>query len=79
MTRERQVVYVLMQTKIGKERHVIAKAKKFPGVTEAKPVYGEYDIVVRIELNDLSILDQAVTQIRRIQGVIRTTTLISRT
>jgi len=74
---DRLVVYVLMQAKVGRERRIVEKAKRFPGVTEAKPVYGEYDVVVRIELNDLSVLDQAVTQIRRIPDVVRTTTLIS--
>ncbi|MEM4245895.1 MAG: Lrp/AsnC ligand binding domain-containing protein [Candidatus Bathyarchaeia archaeon] len=67
-----------MQTEVGKERRIVDKARKFPGVIEAMPVLGEYDVVVRIELNDFSVLEQAVTMIRRIPGVLRTTTLISR-
>ena len=78
MGKSQYIVYILMQTKAGKESGIAEKAMKFPGVSEAIPVYGEYDIVVRIELKDLSILDQAVTQIRRISGVVRTTTLISK-
>ncbi|MBS7645020.1 MAG: Lrp/AsnC ligand binding domain-containing protein [Candidatus Bathyarchaeia archaeon] len=71
------VVYVMMMVEGGKEREIVEKAKVFPGVTEVKPVYGEYDIVARVELDDLSILEQTVTQIRRIPGVVKTATLIS--
>lgn len=71
------VVYVLMLTKAGKEKAVANRARGYPGVTEAHTVYGEYDVVVRIELSDLSILEQTVTLIRRIPGVLRTATLIS--
>jgi DNA-binding Lrp family transcriptional regulator len=61
----------------GREREIVEKAKAFPGVTEVKPVYGEYDIVARVELDDLSVLEQTVTQIRRIPGITKTATLIS--
>lgn len=71
------VVYVLMLTKAGKEREVVREARKFPGVTEAKVVYGEYDVIVRIELNDFSVLDETVTLLRRIPGITKTATLIS--
>ena len=71
------VVYVLMLTKAGRERNVANKAGEFPGVSDVRTVYGEYDVVVRIELSDLSVLEQTVTQIRRIPGVMRTATLIS--
>jgi anthranilate phosphoribosyltransferase len=68
---------MLINTQAGKEREVVKEAKKFPGVTEAKVVYGEYDVIVRIELNDFSILSETVTLIRRIPGIIKTATLIS--
>lgn len=71
------VVYVMIMVEGGKEQEVIEKAKVFPGVTEVKLVYGEYDIVARVELDDLSILEQTVTQIRRIPGITKTATLIS--
>ena len=74
---EHLVVHILMLTKAGKEKNVANKAKTFPGVTEVHTVYGEYDVIVRIELSNLSVLEQTVTQIRRIPGVMRTATLIS--
>jgi DNA-binding Lrp family transcriptional regulator len=77
MRREQFIVYILIQTRVGKEKSVVERANKFPGVTEIIRVYGEYDIVVRIKLDELSILDQTVTQIRRISGILKTSTLIS--
>ena len=71
------VVYVMIIVDSGKEREVINKIKKFPGVTEVKSVYGEYDIIARIELSDPSVLEHTVTQIRRIPGIAKTSTLIS--
>ena len=71
------VVYVMIIVTSGKEREVINKTKKFPGITEVKGVYGEYDIIARIELSDPSVLEHTVTQIRRIPGIIKTSTLIS--
>lgn len=77
MKEKPSIVYMLINTQAGKEREVVKEAKKFPGVTEAKVVYGEYDVIVRIELNDFSILSETVTLIRRIPGIIKTATLIS--
>ncbi len=77
MKRKPLVVYVMIMIEVGKEREVLREARKFPGVTEVKLVYGEYDIIARVELNDISILEQTVTQIRRIPGITKTATLIS--
>lgn len=68
---------MLINTQAGKEREVVKEAKKFPGITEAKVVYGEYDVIIRIELNDFSILSETVTLIRKISGITKTVTLIS--
>ncbi|MEM3517073.1 MAG: Lrp/AsnC ligand binding domain-containing protein [Candidatus Bathyarchaeia archaeon] len=77
MKEKSTVVYMLINTQAGKEREVVKEAKKFPGITEAKVVYGEYDVVIRIELNDFSILSETVTLIRKISGITKTVTLIS--
>jgi len=71
------VVYVLIVVEIGKEHSVAKEIQKLSGVTETLVVYGEFDVVCRIEIKDLSVLDETVTRIRRIPGIIRTATLIS--
>jgi len=71
------VAYLLMVTDIGKEHEILNQLSKIKGVTEARTVYGEFDVIARVEADDMRILDNAVTQIRKIGSVIRTVTLIS--
>jgi len=71
------VAYVLMVTEIGKEHEIISQLLKIKGVTEARTVYGEFDVVSRVEADAMKNLDDAVTKIRRMPNLIRTVTLIS--
>ena len=71
------ISYILITTKIGKEHETVELTRKIRGVTESLIVYGQFDLVVRIETSDLQELDQAVTLIRKMEGVEQTSTLIS--
>lgn len=71
------ISYILIITKIGREREIAESARKIKGVTESLIVYGQFDVVVRIETETLQELDQAVTLIRKMAGVEQTSTLIS--
>lgn len=71
------VVYVLMVTEIGKELEVRNSLEKIKGISEVRTVYGEFDVVSRLETPSLKELDEIVTEIRKISGIIRTVTLIS--
>ena len=62
---------------VGDEHDVADELKRFPGVTEVQVVYGEYDVIARVELSDLALLDEIVTMARKLPGVTRTSTLIS--
>ena len=78
MSENRNVIaYVLLSVALGKESTLREEISKLDYVTEAKIVYGEYDIVVRIEAPTLAILDKLVSTIRRMSGVLKTVTLIS--
>jgi len=46
-------------------------------VTETQVVYGEYDVIARVELSDFALIDEIVTMTRKLPGVTRTSTLIS--
>jgi DNA-binding Lrp family transcriptional regulator len=71
------VSYLLLLVDIGMEHSVAKELRRLPGVTEAQVVYGEYDIVARIELGDVTLMDETVTMARKLPGVTRTSTLIS--
>ena len=71
------VSYLLFLVEVGDEHDIANELKRFPGVTETQVVYGEYDVVARVELSDLALLDEIVTMARKLPGVTRTSTLIS--
>jgi len=71
------VSYLLLLVEVGKEHTVARELRKLPGVTEAQVVYGEFDVVARLELGDVSLMDETVTMARKLPGVTRTSTLIS--
>ncbi|MDH7555715.1 MAG: Lrp/AsnC ligand binding domain-containing protein [Candidatus Methanosuratincola sp.] len=69
--------YVLGVCQIGKEREVLEKCLGVKGVVEGTVVFGEYDIIVKIQTNDVKELSKRVEEIRRIEGLLRSATLIS--
>jgi len=70
------VAIILIATEIGTEHNVEEKIKK-EEIKEILVTYGSWDIVVRIEVDDLKKLDPKITNIRKIKGIVRTETLIS--
>ena len=74
---EKIVAYILLLVDIGKEYSVAEKVKQLNGVSEVRVVYGEYDIVVRVEVDSLKKLDKVVTSIRSIPHIIKSITLVS--
>lgn len=71
------ISYMLLVTDTGKEYDVMREVEAIKGVTECRSVYGEYDVFIRMEVGDLALMDDIVTQVRRIHGVLKTTTLVA--
>ncbi len=70
------VAFVLVSTVPGKEHEVYNKISKINYVVEIHPLFGEYDLIVKIDALDYSELGKIVVeQIRKIEGVIDTKTL----
>lgn len=64
-----------IQVKMGKANEVIEAIKAVDGVKEAHIVTGEFDIIVKIEADDLKSLgDKVLKSIHTIKGVYRTVT-----
>lgn len=68
--------YVVATVKRGTEHEAAEKIRKMKEVTEALVTYGLYDLVVRIEAESLGNLDKVVTDIRQIDEIEQTSTLI---
>ena len=59
------------------EKDVYEKLKRIPEIIEVHPLFGEYDILLKIETMDIdSIGDIVIHKIRSIKGVTDTKTMI---
>jgi Lrp/AsnC family transcriptional regulator for asnA, asnC and gidA len=71
-------VYVLISVKRGLARPVETALRKIPEVVEASIVSGRYDVFAKLQGKDLSsITDAILDKIHKIEGVVRTETLIA--
>jgi DNA-binding Lrp family transcriptional regulator len=68
--------YFMAIVKQGTEHEVAKRLRQMKGVTEALVTYGLWDIVVRIESPDLKTLDALITEMRKIQDIVQTSTLV---
>jgi anthranilate phosphoribosyltransferase len=69
--------YILGVSEIGKEKEVLQKCLNIKDVVEGTIVFGEYDVIVKVMTDDVKELSRRVEDIRRVEGLLRTATLIS--
>ncbi|MFG1518980.1 MAG: Lrp/AsnC ligand binding domain-containing protein [Thermoplasmata archaeon] len=70
------IAFILVSTVPGKEHEVYNKISKIKYVVEIHPLFGEYDLIVKVDAEDFTELGKIVIdQIRTIEGVIDTKTL----
>jgi len=68
---------VLINVEVGTEKEVLEKIKQIEEVKEAYMVYGTYDIIARLEAENLDKLREVVTKkIRQLDKVNSTMTMI---
>ena len=71
-------VFILIIMKSGDENKVIEKLKADPRVKEVYKVYGEYDVIVKLEVDDVSGLDEFRDKVlRKIREVVMSEILIA--
>ena len=71
------LAYVLITVKSGSEREFLKEISKFKEVIEANLVIGENDVVIKIDVTDISHMDTFLTEKLRVQpDVFLTTTMI---
>ncbi len=70
--------YTLARVEPAKDTDVYNEVKKLPQVKEVITTYGEYDLIIKVEVDTLADLDTFVFhKLRVIEGVDSTTTLIN--
>lgn len=68
--------FVLISAAPGKEDRVYEALLKVPEITELHPLFGDYDLIAKVEAGDLDRLGQVVLEsIRCVEGVTETKTL----
>ncbi|OLS25192.1 MAG: hypothetical protein HeimC3_16360 [Candidatus Heimdallarchaeota archaeon LC_3] len=69
--------FVLINAETGKEREIYWELKKIPYVIESNIVYGIYDLIIRLETENLDTLKAIITKnIRTIEFIDKTFTMI---
>ncbi|WP_455391792.1 Lrp/AsnC ligand binding domain-containing protein [[Eubacterium] cellulosolvens] len=69
--------FVLIQTKPGKECDVYDELLKIPEIIEYHQLFGEYDLIAKIEAENIEKAGQIIIEkIRTIKNVIDTKTLL---
>lgn len=72
------IAYILLLVKPGEENTVAEKMNKLDEVNEISVVYGEYDIVAKVENKSMEELQNfLIKKIRAMEEVERTSTLIA--
>jgi len=69
--------YVLLKVSSGTEREVCKKITDFEEVIDASIVYGEFDIVAKVSVNELPSLEVFLSEnVRNIPSIMLTSTMI---
>lgn len=69
--------YVLINCDLGSEEGIIKEIKGLDGVKEVKGTYGVYDVITKVESDNMEALKDTITwKIRRMPKVRSTVTLI---
>jgi DNA-binding Lrp family transcriptional regulator len=67
--------YILIQTEVGKAAQVTESVRGIEGVVAVDPVTGPYDVVARVEADDLERLSKGtVNPMQQLEGITRTLT-----
>ena len=70
------LAYILAKVEAGKDQEVLREVKTLPGVRQATPTYGVYDLHVEVSFETMEDLDKFIFEgIRRISRIKETVTL----
>ena len=71
------LAYILFKVNSGTEREVCQKLVEFDEIIQADIIFGEYDVLAKIETEDLGNLEEFVSEkVRNVPNVLVTSTMI---
>ncbi|KAA0011532.1 MAG: Lrp/AsnC family transcriptional regulator [Thermoplasmata archaeon] len=68
--------YILVRTRVGKLEEVLEKAKEIENVENISVVSGDYDIIIKVKVNDLEDLMKLTDKLHLINGIKQTVTYV---
>ncbi|KYC45537.1 MAG: putative HTH-type transcriptional regulator [Candidatus Methanofastidiosum methylothiophilum] len=72
------IAFILCVVQPGTEEDVIEKISNMKNVIEVHELYGEYDMIVKVNVKELGELDILTSSIRRVPGVQMSSTMIKK-
>jgi len=73
-----ETLYLLVETEVGRLDDVVRRVRALPGVAEVQAVTGPFDLIVKVEAEQINqALDIVVHKIRRVPGIKSTETLVT--
>ncbi len=71
------IAFILITTKNGKEKETAKTLRKIPEVKEAYSLYGDYDVIAKVEVENLQRLNELRNEIlKENKDILYTETLI---
>jgi len=68
--------YILFKVSSGTEREIAKKIADFDEVLDAGIIYGEYDLIAKVSVQEMEHLNEFLEKIRSIPSIILTSTMI---
>ncbi|HNZ87008.1 MAG TPA: Lrp/AsnC ligand binding domain-containing protein [Methanofastidiosum sp.] len=72
------IAFIVCVVQPGAEEDVVEKISNMKNVLEVHELYGEYDMIVKVNVKELGELDILTSSIRRVPGVQMTSTMIKK-
>ncbi|MCC7572555.1 MAG: Lrp/AsnC ligand binding domain-containing protein [Candidatus Methanofastidiosum sp.] len=72
------IAFILCVVQPGTEEDVTEKISNMKNVIEVHELYGEYDMIVKVNIKELGELDILTSSIRRVPGVQMSSTMIKK-
>jgi len=72
------IAFIVCIVQPGAEEDVVEKISNMKNVLEVHELYGEYDMIVKVNVKELGELDILTSSIRRVPGVQMTSTMIKK-
>jgi DNA-binding Lrp family transcriptional regulator len=69
------IAFVMINAELGSEDELVREIMKVSNVREVHPVYGVYDIVVKVDAETMDQLKEVISRIRKLNKVRSTLTM----